>query len=68
MGQWPGLVGVVALVATPLPLLEMVQLFVRTNLLKYLPGVWHQVDRVRLLRQRRPLGAGRCCRCCLRRC
>ena len=37
----------------PLPLLEMVQLFVRTNLLKYLPGgVWHQVDRVRLLRQR----------------
>ena len=24
----------------PLPLLEMVQLFVRTNLLKYLPG-WH---------------------------
>ena len=36
-----------------LPLLEMVQLFVRTNLLKYLPGgIWHQVDRVRLLRQR----------------
>ena len=36
-----------------LPLLEMVQLFVRTNLLKYLPGgMWHQVDRVRLLRQR----------------
>ena len=27
MGQWPGLVGVVALLQLPLPLLEMVQLF-----------------------------------------
>ena len=37
----------------PLPALPIVLLFVRTNLLKYLPGgVWHQVSRVRLLRER----------------
>ena len=37
----------------PLPLVPMLLLFVRTNLLKYLPGgVWHQVSRVRLLRER----------------
>tara|TARA_B100002052_G_C15856955_1_gene588042 strand:+ start:693 stop:1625 length:933 start_codon:yes stop_codon:yes gene_type:complete len=37
----------------PVPLLPMVLMFVRTNLLKYLPGgVWHQVSRVRLLRER----------------
>ena len=37
----------------PWPALPIVLLFVRTNLLKYLPGgVWHQVSRVRLLRER----------------
>ena len=37
----------------PVPALPMVLMFVRTNLLKYLPGgVWHQVSRVRLLRER----------------
>lgn len=37
----------------PLPLMEAVLLFVRTNLFKYMPGgIWHQLVRMRLLQQR----------------
>lgn len=39
------------------PQLEVIQLFVRSNLLKYLPGgIWHLVERLRVLRHE--IGAG----------
>ncbi len=45
--------GLLRWLSLPLPWQEAVPLYVRTNLLKYLPGgVWHLVGRMGLLRQR----------------
>jgi len=45
--------GLLRWLSLPLPWQEALPLYVRTNLLKYLPGgVWHLVGRLRLLRQR----------------
>lgn len=38
---------------SPLPLIEVLLLFMRTNIYKYLPGgIWHQAGRLRWLKQR----------------